>query len=400
MNNTIPRILVVEDNPGDARLIQEMLQEERSAPHNVEWVTRLEMAVERLHEKSFDLVLLDLSLPDSRGVDTYSVLERHARSTPIIMMTGLSDESVALELVQKGAQDYLVKGEVDSRHLQRVIRYAIERARMLRELQESKRSLQAIKEQLENALENINEGLEAARLVQRSLLPDMLEDQPGFEASSVYLPCASIGGDLFDIVRIDERRTGLLILDVSGHGPHAALISAMAKISFTRNLTRHIDPAATLDAVNAELIHYIPGSLYLTACVAVIDTTDNTLSYSSAGHPPAMYINHAKERVEMLKTRGFFVGVLPESDYRQKRIAIAPGDTLMLYTDGLVDSWDSTDQRYGRDRLRSLLFTVMDKSPPEIATAIMSDLKSFTSGAPQLDDIAILVVQYGGVTGA
>jgi serine phosphatase RsbU (regulator of sigma subunit) len=400
MSKKTTRILLVEDNPGDARLIKEMLAEGDEARHEVEWAERLEAAIERLGAEAFDLVLLDLSLPDSRGIDTYSRIGRHAKSTPIIMMTGLSDESVALDLVQKGAQDYLVKGDVDSGQLQRVIRYGIERGRMLEELRNSKRSLQATKEQLEEALESINEELETARLVQRSLLPDVFGDLRELEVSSVYRPCASIGGDLFDIIRIDERRVALLILDVAGHGPHAALISAMAKISFTRNISRHIDPAATLAAVNAELNVYIPRSLYLTAHLGIIDTVENTLTYSSAGHPPTMHMNHAKGRVEMLKARGFFVGLLPDSTYQQEVVPIVAGDTLVLYTDGLIESPGPDDHPCGRERLRSLLFQVMDEPPSVIATKLMSDLKAFTASTPQLDDIAILVVRYKGAAGS
>jgi DNA-binding response OmpR family regulator len=126
--------LLVEDNPADARLIREMLKEARPETVEVEHVARLGEAVTRLGQAAFDVVLLDLNLPDSQGMQTLTAAQKAQRSLPIVVLTGLDDERLALEIVRAGAQDYLVKGRFDSQLLVRTIHYAVERKRAQEEI--------------------------------------------------------------------------------------------------------------------------------------------------------------------------------------------------------------------------------------------------------------------------
>ena len=121
------KALLVEDNPGDARLIQEMLAEIRSVPIDVKCAERLNIALNLIEQSEFDVVLLDLTLPDSRGLETCITLRSEAPHIPIIILTGLDDEALALKAVRNGAQDYLVKGQVHGDLIARAIRYAIQR---------------------------------------------------------------------------------------------------------------------------------------------------------------------------------------------------------------------------------------------------------------------------------
>ena len=124
------KILLIEDNPGDARLIQEALSLAGDASE-VQWTDRLAKGLEMLERDRFDAVLLDLSLPDSRGFSTFEQLRRRAPRVPVVVLTGLDDEGLALRAVREGAQDYLVKGTVKSSTILRVIRFAIERHRVM-----------------------------------------------------------------------------------------------------------------------------------------------------------------------------------------------------------------------------------------------------------------------------
>jgi signal transduction histidine kinase len=126
-------VLLIEDNPGDQRLIREMLVEAKHTAFHLEVVDRLSNGLEHLSQSQVDVVLLDLSLPDSRGLDTFVTLHEAAKGVPIVVLTGLNDETTAVESVQAGAQDYLIKGEVDSPLLIRSVRYAVERGRLERE---------------------------------------------------------------------------------------------------------------------------------------------------------------------------------------------------------------------------------------------------------------------------
>src|SRR5208283_1175526 len=121
------KTLLVEDNPADARLIREMLKEHTASTFEVQHVTRLDMALERFREETFDVLLLDLGLPDTQGMETLVVAHKASGGLPIVVLTGLDDEQLALEMMRAGAQDYLVKGRFDTQLLVRTIRYAVKR---------------------------------------------------------------------------------------------------------------------------------------------------------------------------------------------------------------------------------------------------------------------------------
>lgn len=123
------KVLLIEDNPGDARLIKEMLAEERSVLFDLEWEDNLSKGLKRLTEGGIEVVLLDLMLPDSGGFDTFANTQAKAPEIPILVFTGIDDETLAIKAVHEGAQDYQIKGQVDSNQLVRAIRYAIERKR-------------------------------------------------------------------------------------------------------------------------------------------------------------------------------------------------------------------------------------------------------------------------------
>jgi len=135
MNEENTKVLLIEDNPGDVRLIKEVLAEARNTTIHLDWADRLSAGLGHLTEKKIDLILLDLSLPDSQGLDTLHKVRTQAPEMPIIVLTGLNDESLAVEAVQIGAQDYLMKGEINKNLLVRAILYAVERQRLLTELQ-------------------------------------------------------------------------------------------------------------------------------------------------------------------------------------------------------------------------------------------------------------------------
>lgn len=130
-------ILLVEDNPGDARLIREALAEVRGAQFHVKCADHLLTGLERLSEGGIDVILLDLSLPDSHGLNTFVRAHNRAPEVPIVVLSGIDDESLAMQAVRDGAQDYLVKGQVDGNLLARSLRYAIERQRMITKLRDS-----------------------------------------------------------------------------------------------------------------------------------------------------------------------------------------------------------------------------------------------------------------------
>ena len=150
-------VLLIEDNPLDARLIRELLADAGTSRFVLEWADRLSVGIERLSSGGMHIVLLDLSLPDSQGITTLSTLLSAVSTIPIIVLTGLDDEMMGLEAVQRGAQDYLIKGQVDSNLLARAIRYAIERRRLTEQLDERRRALHLLIASIPNVLLVVDE---------------------------------------------------------------------------------------------------------------------------------------------------------------------------------------------------------------------------------------------------
>ncbi len=153
MKDKTYNIILLEDNPGDAYLFQTSLAETKVAKFELTHVERLEDAIEHAQKKSFDLILLDLSVPDSQGLETLITMRKQASSLPIVILTGTKNEILGIEAVQHGAQDYLVKGQVTEQLLVRSILYAIERASLTEELQQKEEQLEKFNQELQQRVE-------------------------------------------------------------------------------------------------------------------------------------------------------------------------------------------------------------------------------------------------------
>src|SRR5437879_5953277 len=245
------KALLIEDNPGDARLIELMVSEAGGDYFEVEQVQRLKQGLSRLAEGGFGLVLCDLSLPDSHGLETFARLDAQAPQVPIIVLSGLNDTTVAVEAVHQGAQDFLIKGQVDGQLLVRAMRYAIERKRMSEQLGHYAEELRSKNAQLEA-------DFNMAREIQQIFLPHQYPTFPHWAApeqsalrfSHRYLPAAAVGGDFFDIFPITDTTAGIFICDVMGHGMRAALVTAIMRGLVEELMPVAADPGKFLTEIN------------------------------------------------------------------------------------------------------------------------------------------------------
>ncbi len=158
----IIKILLIEDNPGDARLIKEMLKESMRARFDVVNARMKSEASVLLAHNKFDIILLDLNLPDSYGIETFKSFAKSYPDIPIVVLTGIENEQMGEDAVMSGAQDYLIKGQVDPRLLVRALRYSMERFNIQKQLQESEARFRAVNAELEDRVKQRNNDLEAA----------------------------------------------------------------------------------------------------------------------------------------------------------------------------------------------------------------------------------------------
>jgi PAS domain S-box-containing protein len=225
-------VLLVEDNPGDARLILELLGEVQGQAFDLERVDRLDGAIARLARTGVDVVLLDLGLPDSQGLDTFIRARREAPNEPIVVISGLDDERVALEAVRSGAQDYLVKGRIEGQLLARVLRYAIERKR-------GEEALRAREAHYRTILENIGDGV-------------LITDRQGRYLDVNPRACEVTGYPREELLRLNTTDT-YLPEERAGVLPRLAEIARSGSASYERSLLRKDGAVITVD-VNARAL--------------------------------------------------------------------------------------------------------------------------------------------------
>jgi sigma-B regulation protein RsbU (phosphoserine phosphatase) len=394
------KVLLIEDNPGDARLIELMLSD-AEALFAIEHVNRLEAGLQRLSEGDIGLVLADLSLPDSRGLDTFARLHARAPRVPIIVLSGLNDTTLAVQAVHEGAQDYLVKGQVDGQLLVRAMRYAIERKTMSQQLARYAEELKEKNAQLEA-------DFNMAREIQEIFLPhqyptfprSVAAEQSALRFAHRYLPAAAVGGDFFDIFGISDSTAGVFICDVMGHGMRAALVTAIMRGILEEVMGLAADPGKFLTEINRSLhviLRRTREPFLATAFYMVADVNSGELLFSSAGHPSPFHIQPATGLVQPLSffdaRHGPALGLFHSSTYPTSRHPISPNDLVLLYTDGIYEATNPSQEEYGQTRLLDAVRKRSAINPDQLFDELLSEVQSFAHAREFEDDVCLVSME-------
>jgi serine phosphatase RsbU (regulator of sigma subunit) len=387
------RVCLVDDDEDYFVITRDLLAESDSYSFTVKWLSSFESALEEIGTVTHDVFLFDYRLGKDNGLDLLKDVIAKGIRTPVIMLTGQGDKDIDLEAMRRGAADYLVKGKIDAAVLERCIRYALEHNKTLEQLRASRDSLYIATQKLEKALADINEELETAQRVQKSLLPQNLAGIRGVDLAVEYLPSGIVGGDMYDIVKIDDDRAVFLILDVCGHGVPAALITAMSKVSFTRTIHKYDSPRIIFTQVNGELCRFMPDSRYVTAFLGILNLAKHTFTFSRAGHPPVAHASAEKHTLQYLTMAAPLIGCFYDSKFEEASVAVSSGDVLVFYTDGLVESVDSAGGHFNMQDFEKAILDNMDKPASRILAEISSALDTFRGDEQQADDVTILVAK-------
>jgi serine phosphatase RsbU (regulator of sigma subunit) len=216
-----------------------------------------------------------------------------------------------------------------------------------------------------------------------------------------YIPMTSVAGDFYDFIPIDEKRIGILVADVSGHGMPAALISSMLKIALDGQAAHALEPARVLAGLNRVLCGKFQGH-FVTAVYVVVDTEKQSLLYAGAGHPPLIIMDHAAGEARDFVENGLFLGAFPEATYTAMEIPFKTGDWGVLYTDGILEMTDASDEQFGLDRLKQFLQKNQDLSVGQFADALLDELSrwsSLASGREPEDDVTLLAFNFKDAAG-
>src|SRR4051794_15419860 len=324
-----------------------------------------------------DCVLLDLDLPDAHGLAALHQLKADVPDLAVLVLTGLDDERRGIEAVGAGAQDYLVKGQIDGQALTRAVRYAVERRRA---------------GETRPQLELARPPAEGNARLERGLLPAPLVSDPRLQLSAHYRPGrrrALLGGDFYDAVQDDTGAVHAVIGDVSGHGPDAAALGVCLRIAWRTLVLGGRDPEEllpTLQIVHGHERHFL--WMFTTLCMVTIAPDRRSLAIRLAGPPPPLLIaggeisSFEPERVEPP------LGVVDEMRWGAREYPLPERWALLLYTDGLIEGRTGVGSgRLGADGLAAMVRGELDAGTPGLVAALVERAEEL-NGGPMLDDVA------------
>lgn len=251
--------------------------------------------------------------------------------------------------------------------------------------------LEASYEKLRVEYERNKEEISLAKKMQQAILPDQLPNTDSITITGKYYPMDDLGGDFYDVYQIDNDKVAVLILDVSGHGVPAALITTMAKIAFQSNLLQHSSTKEILKAVNNEIAKAL-GSLteFLTAFLCIIDMSDKKMIYTNAGHPSGFVLRNNEEPI-VLSENSPFVGVMEDLEYYEAEFDLLSNDKIVLYTDGIIEAQNAKSELLGEQHFVEILKENMNNKE-DFFYNVFKKVESYREGNPPNDDMAIITI--------
>ncbi|MEV6634072.1 fused response regulator/phosphatase [Actinoplanes sp. NPDC051470] len=376
------RILLVEDDEGDAFLVRELL-EEAGAPFELTVARSLSEA--RGKTSGIQCVLLDLGLPDAEGIDGLRRFLAIAGSAAVCVLTGRSDEHLGVAAVAEGAQDYLVKGQVDGVLLTRALRYAVERKRS----DENARRLREV--ELRQS--------ESARL-ERGLLPQPLMDTTKVAVHTFYRSGRAmglLGGDFFDVIQVGDDKLHLIVGDVCGHSVDEAALGVELRVAWRALVLAGVADDQVLSALEQVLMtERRAREVFATVAAVVIDLAGNRATVRLAGHPPPVQLVGGKATPVTART-GIVLGVRPTPTPVSEVRFDGEDWSLLLYTDGLIEGHTGVgNERLDIEGLCALLDEPAARDVPLAALpAWLVGQAEQANGGPLADDVAMLLISRG-----
>jgi phosphoserine phosphatase RsbU/P len=382
MNADTKTVLLVDDAPTNIQVVNSILKD----TYKIRIATNGAKALDIANQlPAPDLILLDVMMPEMDGYEVCSRLKSadNTRDIPVIFLTGqteIEDETKGFEL---GAVDYIHKP----------FSPAVVKARVHTHL-----VLRGIREQLANQLLTIRREMETARQIQLSILPREIPSVAGLDIAARYFPMTSVAGDFYDFIRIDEKRIGILVADVSGHGMPAALIASMLKIALGAQTSCALDPARVLAGLNESLCGKFQGH-FVTAAYLLVDTEKQSLSYAGAGHPPLILRDQSAGNTRAIEENGLFLGFFPQATYTAVDMPFKDGDWAVLYTDGIMETTNPSEEQFGEDRLKLFLQSNGELSAGQFVDSLLDELWRWSdkaSGREQEDDLTLMAIHFDG----
>ena len=360
-------------------------------------------AWEHLQKNSYSLVIADYSMKGMGGIQLCQEIRNHKKHGYIyvIIVTEREKKNDIMEAMNAGADDCITKPYERIEILARILA-GTRIISLEQKLEKRNKALSKANKMMQNDL------LAASRL-QKSFLPKKAPQVPGLEFAWFFKPCEMIAGDTFHCFKLDDEHVALYLLDVSGHGVQAAMLSVMLSRTLTPYPSRGgiligdgsasgkiqvRSPLEIARILNKRYPMDVDVGQYFTLLYILIDLPDRALRLVSAGHPRLLHMTKNGE-TRFIETDGFPIGMFEDIEYDEGRLSLSPGDCIFLYSDGVIDAVNRHHETYGPGGLIDSV-TKRRKGPiTKITKGILSDVMRFTKGTEMGDDMTLLALSVG-----
>ena len=369
------RVLIADDQQHILFALQMLLS---GSGFSTETVTHPARVLDALEAESFDAVLMDLNytrdtVGGAEGLDLVSKIRALDSSLPVVVMTAWSTVDLAVEAMRRGASDFVQK-PWENRDLLHKLEQQLSLAR------EQRRKQRLHEEELRDARE-----------IQHSLLPQSLPQIARYEIAAVNRPLRFVGGDYYNVMRMDDRHTAVCIADVAGKGMPAALLMSTLQAALQPLIAQKLPPGELCQRLNRILCDVMPLGKFISFFYGVLDSHENRLTYCNAGHNPPLMIRADGDSSE-LSAEGAVLGQFPDWQYRQSELQIESGDRMLLFTDGLVEACGASDEAFGEENVIRVARENRQSSARDLMETLMRAASEHCGGHFQ-DDASLIVLK-------
>lgn len=348
----------------------------------------LEALTLMLSRKDFDIILSDINMPEMDGLTLLAKInEMRNPALKCIIVSAYGDMENIRSAMNQGAFDFATK-PIDLEDLERTIEKAVEQINFIKQAQAE-----------HSQLESIQNDLNIAREIQQSILPKNyppLTQQKNFDIHAFMNAAKYVGGDFYDFFRINDNNLGFVIADVADKGIPAAIFMAISRTVIRAIALEEKDPAICIKKSNTILCQESVNSMFVSVFYGVLNINTGVVTYCNAGHNAPVLIQRGSEVSFIPLTNDVVLGIVDEADFHNKELTLSPGDSLLLYTDGVTEAMNTTYQQYGDARLLETCRTLAGKSAEIIVETVINSVTDFVKGASPSDDITLLSIVYKG----
>ena len=379
------KILVVDDEPDlEPLLLQRMRRAIRAGRYEFVFAGNGLEALQRLdQDEEIDMVLSDINMPQMDGLTLLEQIPDVNPNIRSVIISAYGDMKNIRTAMNRGAFDFVTK-PIDFKDLQVTI------DRTLIHVEELREALMA-----RDKLVTLQNELDVASNIQQSILPTELPRELDYQMFGSMKSARNVGGDFFDVVRLPDRRVGLAIADVSDKGVPAALFMMSTRTLLKGAAIGAINPGDVMETVNQLLCEDNEAAMFVTLLYAVYDPETGRLTYANGGHNPPLIVHQDNTSTLLPPTEGLALGLLPDYEYQQKTVTVEPGETLVLYTDGVTEAMNANEEEFGVERLQEIFTESYPREAHAITQLIFDAVDEFAGDTPQSDDVTCLTLCRG-----